>query len=44
MSIIIYVVAYDNYDNFQILNFKIPQNFSSIFKILFNDQIDLCVR
>jgi len=40
-SEIIYVVAYDNYDNFQILNFKISQ--SSIFKILFNDQIDLYV-
>jgi hypothetical protein len=38
MSIeIIFVVDYDNYENFQILNFKISQNFSSIFKILFND-------
>ncbi len=37
-------VVYDNYDDFQHLNFIFSQNFISLFWGLFNDEIDLKVR
>jgi hypothetical protein len=41
---IIQSVAYDNYDDFQHVNFIFSQNFISKFWGLFNDQTDLRVR
>jgi hypothetical protein len=37
-------VAYDNYDDFQHVNFIFSQNFISLFLGLFNDKTDLRVR
>jgi hypothetical protein len=37
-------VAYDNYDDFQHINFIFSQNFISLFWGLFNDETDLRVR
>jgi len=41
---IIQSVAYDNYDDFQHVNFIFSQIFISLFWWLFNDEIDLMVR
>jgi hypothetical protein len=41
---IIQNVAYDNYDDFQHVNFIFSQNFISLFSGLFNYKIDLRVR
>jgi len=41
---IIQSVAYDNYDDFQHVNFLFSLNFISLFWGLFNDEIDLNVR
>jgi hypothetical protein len=41
---IIQSVAYDNYDDFQHVNFVFSQIFISLFWWLFNDEIDLMVR
>jgi len=38
------VVAYDNYDDFQHVNFIFSQNFICLFSGLFNDETDLRVR
>jgi hypothetical protein len=43
-SEIIQNVAYDNYDDFQHVNFIFSQNFISLFWELFNDKTDLRVR
>jgi hypothetical protein len=43
-SEIIQGVAYDNYDDFQHVNFIFPQIFISLFWGLFNDEIDLKER
>jgi hypothetical protein len=43
-SEIIQNVAYDNYDDFQHVNFIFSQNFISLFWGLFNDETDLRVR
>jgi hypothetical protein len=43
-SEIIQNVAYDNYDDFQHVNFTFSQNFISLFWGLFNDKTDLRVR
>ncbi len=43
-SEIIQGVAYDNYDDFQHVNFILPQNFISLFWGLFNDTTDRRVR
>jgi len=43
-SEIIQNVAYDNYEDFQGVNFKFSQNFISLFWGLFNDETDLRVR
>jgi hypothetical protein len=43
-SEIIQSVAYDNYDDFQHVNFISSPNFISLFWGLFNDEIDLRVR
>jgi hypothetical protein len=43
-SEIIQNVAYDNYDDFQHVNFIFSQNFISVSWGLFNDEIDLRVR
>jgi hypothetical protein len=43
-SQIIQHVAYDNYDNFQHVNFTFSQNFISLFWGLFNDETDIKVR
>ncbi len=43
-SEIIQGVAYDNYDDFQHVNFIFSQNFISLFWGLFNDETDLRVR
>jgi hypothetical protein len=43
-SKIIQNVAYDNYDDFQHVNFIFSQYFISLFWRLFNDEIDLKVR
>jgi hypothetical protein len=43
-SEIIQSVAYDNYHDFQHVNFIFSQNFISIFWGLLNDKIDLKVR
>jgi hypothetical protein len=43
-SEIIESVDYDNYDDFQHVNFIVSQNFISLFWRLFNDKIDLRVR
>jgi len=37
-------VAYDNYDDFQHVNFIFSQNFISLFWELFNNETDLRVR
>jgi hypothetical protein len=37
-------VEYDNYDDFQHVNFILPQNLISLFWGLFNDTTDLRVR
>jgi len=37
----IHIVTYDNYDDFQHVNFIFSQNFISLFWGLFNDEIDL---
>jgi hypothetical protein len=42
-SEIIQNVAYDNYDDFQHINFIFSQNFISLFWGLFNDKTDLRV-
>jgi len=41
---IIQNITYDNYDDFQHVNFIFSQNFISLFWRLFNDEIDLKVR
>jgi hypothetical protein len=41
---IIHSIAYDNYDDFQHLNFIFSQNFISQFWGLFNDETDLRER
>jgi hypothetical protein len=43
-SEIIQNAAYDNYDDFQHVNFIFSQIFISLFWGLFNDEIDLRVR
>jgi hypothetical protein len=43
-SEIIQNVAYDNYDDFQHVDFIISQNFILLFWGLFNDETDLKVR
>jgi hypothetical protein len=43
-SEIIQNVAYDNYDDFQHVNFLLAQNFISLFWELYNDETDLRVR
>jgi hypothetical protein len=43
-SEIIQNVAYDNYDDFQHVNFIFSQNCISLFWELFNDKTDLRVR
>jgi hypothetical protein len=43
-SEIIQNVAYDNYNDFQHVNFIFSQNFISLFWGLFNDEIELKVR
>ncbi len=43
-SEIIQNVAYDNYDDFQHVNFIFSQNFISLFGGLFNDEFDLRLR
>jgi hypothetical protein len=43
-SEIIQSVAYNNYDDFQRVNFIFSQNFISLFWELYNDEIDLKVR
>jgi len=43
-SEIIQSVAYDNYDNFQHVNFIFSQNFISLFWGFFTDETDLRVR
>jgi hypothetical protein len=40
---IIQNITYDNYDDFQHVNFIFSQNFISLFWGLFNDKIDLSV-
>jgi len=42
-SEIIQIVAYDNYDNFQHINFIFSQIFISLFRILFSDETALIV-
>jgi hypothetical protein len=41
---IIQSVTYDNYDDFQHVNFIFSQNFISLFQGLFNDKTDLRVK
>jgi hypothetical protein len=41
---IIQSVAYDNYDDFQQVNFVFSQNFISLFWKLFDEKIDLRIR
>jgi hypothetical protein len=41
---IIQSVAYDNYDDFQHVNFVFSQIFISLFSGLFNDETDLRLR
>jgi len=41
---IIQRVVYDNYDDFQHVNFLISLNFLSLFGGLFNDETDIRVR
>jgi hypothetical protein len=41
---IIQSVAYDNYDDFQHVNFIFSQKFISLFWVLFNAETDLRVR
>jgi hypothetical protein len=43
-SEIIQNVAYDNYDDFQHVNFVFSRNFMSLFWGLFNNETDLRVR
>ncbi len=43
-SEISHMVAYDNYDDFQHVNFKFSQHLISLFWGLFNDEIDLTIR
>ncbi len=43
-SEIIHIVAYDNYDDFQHVNFIFLQNFISSFWGLFNDETYLRIR
>jgi hypothetical protein len=43
-SEIIQSVAYDNYDDFQHVNFIFSQNFISLFLGLFNDKTNLRIR
>jgi hypothetical protein len=43
-SEIIQSVAYDNYHDFQYVNFIFSQNFISLFWRLFKDETDLRVR
>jgi hypothetical protein len=43
-SEIIQSVAYDNYDDFQHVNFIFSQNFISLFSWLFNDETNLRVK
>jgi hypothetical protein len=43
-SQIIQSVVYDNYNDFQHVNFIFSQNFISLFWDLFNDETDLRVR
>jgi hypothetical protein len=43
-SEIIQNVAYDNYDDFEHVNFIFSQNFISLFWGLFNDETDFRVR
>jgi hypothetical protein len=43
-SEIIQSVAYDNYDDFQHVNFIFSRNFISLFRGLFNDKTNLRVR
>jgi hypothetical protein len=43
-SDIIQNAVYDNYDDFQCVNFLFSQNFISLFWGLFNDEIGLKVR
>jgi len=43
-SKIIQNVAYENYDDFQHVNFIFSQNFISLFWGLFNDETDLRIR
>ncbi len=43
-SEIIQSVTYDNYDDFQDVNFMFSQNFISLFWGLSNDETDLRVR
>jgi hypothetical protein len=43
-SEIILSVAYDNYDDFQQVNFVFSQNFISLFWGLFDEKIDLRLR
>jgi hypothetical protein len=40
-SEIIHIITYDNYDDFQHVNFIFTQIFILLFWRLFNDQIDL---
>jgi hypothetical protein len=44
MKLLRVYVAYDNYDDFQHVNFTFSQNFISLFWGLFNDETDLRVR
>jgi hypothetical protein len=39
-----HIVAYDNYDDFQHVNFIYSQNFISLFWGLFNDETNLRIR
>jgi hypothetical protein len=41
---IIQNVGYDNYDDFQHVNFIFSQNFISLFWVLFNNETELRVR
>jgi hypothetical protein len=43
-SEIIQSVVYDNYNNFQHVNFMFSHNFILLFWGLFNDEIDLKIR
>jgi hypothetical protein len=43
-NVIIHIVAYDNYDDFQHVNFIFSQKSTPLFWVLFNDETNIRVK